>query len=679
MLALSYPYDRQSLLRAWQQFVEQGTCDLHSIDPAVLRSWQRCRQAGVDPYNSSVPISLTGDALLELQRAHFDQIAIGRPFMEDIYQFVGERGVLVYITDKDLCILDSVGDPSLHELLNCKGVCCGVRLAEELIGTNAASLALSEGIPVQVAGPEHYCVPFHIFTDTAAPIHSPTGEMLGVLGIFALESDGHPHTLGIAMAAAKAIENQLQADLSLSEAHRHLSELNVALQSMSKGILFLSPDGQVTNINAQAGDILGVPYRQAMGRSLSSLISIPAEVETAIVRQVSMAEEEVVFHTPNGPRSCLLSIDVLREGNRLLGFIFTLEHTDKVRRLVHRMVGARAHFTFDDILGQDAEMQRVLRYARIAAQGDSNVLLLGESGTGKEMFAQAIHNGGRRADGPFIAINCAAIPRELMASELFGYEGAFAGSGKGRPGKFELANGGTIFFDNVDSLPLDMQAALLRVIDTKEITRLGGMRVIPLDVRVIAASNNVDLIREVQQGHFRADLFYRLHVLTLTIPPLRERGNDILLLTAHLVEKFARRMKKTVTISPGALALLQSYHWPGNVRELENVLERAMHVVEGNELTVEHLPKELRMATIGGADTTILTLQEAERQAIIRAGRVLRGNVTKMAEALGIGRTTLWRKMRSYNLSTESFKSVMPALHSASERRKYGFITKRAR
>lgn len=658
MLPLAYPYDRQDLLAAWQQFISQGTCELSTLDPAVMRSWHRCRQAGLDPYTS--PMSLfceDVETLEERQHAHFDLIAIARPFMEDIYQFVGERDVVVYLTDRNLCVLDAVGDPSLRELLQARGFEYGALLSEECIGTNAAALALNEGMPVQVVGPEHYCVSFHALTDTAAPIHAPTGEMLGALNIVTLESDGHPHTLGIVMAASKAIENQLQADLSLAEAHQHLAELNVVLQAMSKGILFLNPDGQVTHINARAGDILGISYRQAMGRELASLVTLPVEVETAMARQISLAEKEVVFRTADEPRPCLLSIDVLREGSHLRGFIFILEHTAEVRRLVYRMVGARAHFTFDDILGQDAEMQRVLYYARIAAQGDSNVLLLGESGTGKEMFAQAIHNGGRRASGPFIAINCAAIPRELMANELFGYEGAFAGAGEeGRPGKFELADGGTIFFDNVDGMPLDVQASLLRVIDTKEIVRLGGTRVIPLDVRVIAASNNVDLAGEVRRGHFRADLFYRLHVLTLTIPPLRERGNDVLLLIAHLTEKFARRLGKIVTISPEAMAVLQSYCWPGNVRELENVLERAMHMVEGNELTVEHLPRELRMATIGGTDEAILTLQEAERQAIIRAGRALRGNTTKMAEALGIGRTTLWRKMKAFNLSPESFK-----------------------
>jgi transcriptional regulator of acetoin/glycerol metabolism len=660
MLPLAYPYDRRALLTSWQQFTRQGICERADLDPAVVRSWRRCQQAGLDPYVSPMALGSEDTEALEQRRhAHFDLIAVARPFVEDIYRLVGERDVVVYLTDGDLCILDGVGDPSLRELLQGRGFECGLLLSEECIGTNAAALALQEGMPVQVVGPEHYCVTFHALTDTAAPIHAPTGEMLAVLNIVTLESKGHPHTLGIVMAAVKAIENQLRADLSLAEACQHLAELNVALQAMSKGILFLEPSGQVTRINARAGDILGISHRMAMGRELSSLVKLPAEVERAMARRASLAEKEVVFQSVNGDKSrpCLVSVDVLSESSQLLGFILTLEHTAELRRLVHRMVGAQAHFTFDDIICQDAEMQRLLYYARIAAQGDSNVLLLGESGTGKEMFAQAIHNGGRRVHGPFIAINCAAIPREVMASELFGYEGAFAGAGEdGRPGKFELADGGTILFDNVDDMPLDMQASLLRVIDTREIVRMGGTRVIPLDVRIIAASNNVDLAGEMRQGHFRADLFYRLYVLTLTLPPLRERGNDILLLVAHLTEQFSRSLGKTVTVSPGAIAVLQSYHWPGNVRELENVLGWAMHMVDGGELTVEHLPLELRMATIGGADEAILTLREAERRAIIRAGRSLRGNTTKMAEALGIGRTTLWRKMKAFKLSPESFK-----------------------
>jgi len=657
MLPSAYPYDCQTLKAAWTKFVGQGVIDSTSLDPAVARSWRYCQEVGVEPCSPPHLECCDAEALEKRRQDHFDLIAIARPFMEDIYQFAGESDMVVYLTDAALYIMDWLGDRTLQRTLQSMGIDDGTRLVDEQIGTNAAAMALNDGVPAQVVGPEHFCLTYHSLTDTAAPIHAPTGEMMGVIGIVTLEPNSHPHTLSIAMAAAKAIESQLQTELSLSEAHQHLAELNIALQAMSKGIVFLDTEGRVTHINACASDILGIPHRLAMGRGLSTLIGLPTEMEMAMAQQTSIAEKEVIFRTTNGPRPCLMAMDALRKGSGLLGFILTLEHNAEVRRLVHRMVGTRAHFTFDDILGQDLEMQRVLYYARTVAQSDSTVLLLGESGTGKEMFAQAIHNGSRRADGPFVAINCAAIPRELMASELFGYEGAFAVGEEGRPGKFELADGGTIFFDNVDGMPLDMQAGLLRVIDTREVVRLGGARTIPLDVRVIAASNNVDLAGAVRRGRFRADLFYRLHVLTLTIPPLRERGNDILLLVAYLIEKFGRRLKKTVTVSPEAMAVLQSYHWPGNVRELENVLERAMHMVSDSKLTVEHVPRELRMATIGGIDKAILTLQEAERQAIIRAGRALRGNTTKMAEALGIGRTTLWRKMKAFNLSPDSFRN----------------------
>jgi transcriptional regulator with PAS, ATPase and Fis domain len=353
----------------------------------------------------------------------------------------------------------------------------------------------------------------------------------------------------------------------------------------------------------------------------------------------------------------MVSMNPLWGGSEPSGFVLTLEHSAEVRQLVQHMVGARAVFTFDDIVGRDVEVRKVVRYANSAAQGDASVLLLGEIGTGKEVFAQAIHNASRRADGPFVSVNCAAVPRDLLAVSLFGCEAGTLGAAESRPGKFELADGGTIFLQDVDGLPLEMQAALVHTIDTKETTRLGGARIIPVDVRVIAASNNLDLGSQVQKGQFRADLFYRLHVLTLTIPPLRERGNDLLLLIAHLIDQLGQRLGKTVTVTPAATAMLQSYHWPGNVRELENVLERAMYMVEGDKLKVEHLPSDLCLANIGGPGERVVTLEEAERQAIIRAGRATLGNMTLMAQLLGIGRTTLWRKMKAARMSAESFKS----------------------
>ncbi len=658
MLPTAYPYDRDMLFRAWQQFIIERDCELVTIDPTVLRSWHRCWELGGDPREEQVSgTSVGSDELEQRLQDHFALIAIARPFMEDIYQFVGERGVAVFVADRELCILDMLGDARLYEGLGAVGIIKGGFLNEASVGTNAAATALHEGIPVQVAGVEHYRAALHALTDTAAPIHAPQGEMVGVVGIVTKEEDGSPQTLGVVMAAAKAIENQVRADLVLSEAHQHLAELDIALEAVNKGILYLSPEGWVTHMNARAGNILDVRPQMALGREIAGMLSLPPEIQLAMQHAKPMRQREVVFQRKGKVHPCVASMNPLWSGSDLIGFVVTLEHSAEVRQLVQHMVGARALFTFDDIVGRDAEMRKLLRYARSAAQGDASVLLLGEIGTGKEVFAQAIHNASRRADGPFVSINCGAIPRDLLAVGLFGCEAGAVRATEGRPGKFELAHGGTIFLEDVDSLPLEMQAAVVHTIDTRETTRLGGARIIPVDVRVIAASSNIDLGSEVQQGRFRADLFYRLHVLTLTIPPLRERGNDLLLLIAHLVAQFGERLDKKVTVTSPAMVMLQSYHWPGNVRELENVLERAMYMVEGDELKVEHLPRELCLANIGGPGERVVTLEEAERQAIIRAGRAMQGNVTAMAQLLGVGRTTLWRKMKGFRMSAESFKS----------------------
>jgi transcriptional activator for dhaKLM operon len=629
------------------------------LDPAVKRSWRACLNADLDPSSRPLLTYCETQDFEQQQQASFDLIAVARPFMEDIYQFSGERDLALYLTNQTLCAVDWLGDSVLFRVLEERGLRPGVILAERQVGTNAAAMALNEGIPVQVAGPEHFYQVFHFITGTAAPIHATTGQMLGVIGLVTLEEHSHPHTLGIVMAAAKAIENQLQADQILAEAHHHLGELNASLQAISKGMVLIDSEGIVSHINASAGEILGISHRMAMGRRFSSLAQMPPELENAIAQQETVDKKEVVFRVDGEPQSCLVSMDLLEQGSQSLGFVLTLEHTAEAKRLVHQMVGARAHFTFDDILGHSVKMRRVLYYARTIAKCSSPVLLLGESGTGKEFFAQAIHNASEYADGPFIAFDCAAVPRELMAGELFGYERARNANDEegGRLGKLELADGGTIFFDHVDSMPPNIQASLLRVIDKKEISRLGGNRVIPIDVRIVAASNNPDLAGEVKEGRFRADFFYRLRAMTLAIPPLRERGDDLLLMIAHLTEELARRQGTAVRISPRAMAILQSYRWPGNVRELENVLEWAMHMADGSEITVEHLPQELRRATLSGEDDEqVLTLQEAERQAIIQAGQALEGHVTKMADALGIGRTTLWRKMKAYDISAETFK-----------------------
>jgi transcriptional regulator with PAS, ATPase and Fis domain len=311
-------------------------------------------------------------------------------------------------------------------------------------------------------------------------------------------------------------------------------------------------------------------------------------------------------------------------------------------------------YSLSDIIGNSPQITETKRLSSIAARSDSTVLLQGESGTGKEMFAQAIHNASSRFTGPFIPINCGAIPMNLLESELFGYEdGAFTGAKKGgQPGKFEQARGGTIFLDEIGEMPLNFQVSLLRILQEKQVTRVGGTTPIPLDVRVIAASNK-DLESEVQEGNFRLDLYYRLNVLTIDIPALRERKEDIIALTQHFLDKLTGKLGiYTMTIDPALGEWLQNYTWPGNVRELFNILERAVNFAEKDVLSCEDLPANLRKTTFASdSKNDVLTLKDREFYIISEALAKADGNMSQAAKLLGIGRNTLYRKMQKYSIN----------------------------
>ncbi len=319
-----------------------------------------------------------------------------------------------------------------------------------------------------------------------------------------------------------------------------------------------------------------------------------------------------------------------------------------------RLYGAK--YSWETIIGSSAKIVEAKYMGRKAALTNSNVLLLGESGTGKELFAHAVHNDSGRGDYSFIRVNCAAIPSELLEAELFGYEeGAFTGARKGgKIGKFELANNGTIFLDEIGDMPLDMQAKLLRVLQEREVERIGGHEAIQLDVRVIAATNK-NLIDEVKKGQFREDLYYRLHVMTLQIPSLRERMDDMDDLTNHLIEKLSNQIGKYVTgIHNEALNVLKAYDWPGNIRELENVLERAINMSDSDVIKTMHLPLYLgkRASHIYSESTPNLRhlLEAVEKQAIHQALEESSYNRAKAARALGISRSSLYEKLEKHNI-----------------------------
>ena len=328
---------------------------------------------------------------------------------------------------------------------------------------------------------------------------------------------------------------------------------------------------------------------------------------------------------------------------------------EQVRRLVQQQAGTLARLTIEDVYGQTPAMRRVLRQARIAARGTAPVLLYGEGGVGKNHLAQAIHNESERADRSFMAINCRAIPHELMLGELLGEDN----NNSIRPSKFELADGGTLLLDQVESLSLEMQAALLQLIETGHLTHLGGVTPIGVDVRIIAATSE-DLERLVAEGSFLPHLYYRFGVFNITIPPLRQRSDDLALLAERFLARITRRDGRPAWIDDEAMSALRRYPWPGNVRELESVLERAVYQSRDGVIRATSLPPALRQRRVLTARSTqpelVISVTEAEREAIIRAGWACHGHVSEMAQELQIGRTTLWRKMKRYNLTPEQFR-----------------------
>jgi len=385
---------------------------------------------------------------------------------------------------------------------------------------------------------------------------------------------------------------------------------------------------------------------------------------TLLATHNSLAERGVKIETEAGIGDYTLNMRPVYSPRReLIGKVLILSELRQMKTMAPRMIGAKARFHFRDIYGKNARFLLTLEQARVISQNNSNVLLLGESGTGKDMFSQAIHNASPRAAGPYVVINCAAIPHNLMASELFGYaEGAFTGSRRGgSPGKFELAHGGTIFLDEIGEIPIELQAILLRVIEDKSVVRIGGSQVHPVDVRILAATNK-DLLEEVERGNFRKDLYYRLNVFTLHLLPLSERRDDIPLLVDTFIRRYAETLNKPVSSVDARLwEYFLTYDWPGNVRELQNVIERMMNYARQDVLTIDLLPPEmLKPKKVTCRPSLPLRSPAQEEQEIIEQMIQMGYAKKRIAETLGISRATLFRRCRQYGIERTSHHSSLP-------------------
>lgn len=645
--------DLTELQRAWQQFVLDGSF-APDMDPLVIRSWQRCAPR-MNPRGAPQRAYLSEDVLPRTLQQHESLLALARPLMEDVHQFIEGAGALILLSDSTHCVLEALGDERLRQEVNDLGIRIGGFLDEARIGTNAFGVALSESSPAQIVGAEHFLMPYHAYSTVAAPIFDLDGSPMGTIGFVQRLENHTAHAFGIVVAAARAIENQLSAELLMREANTRASELNAALDAISDGVLAWDEHGIVMHLNDHAGQLLGLEPHLVVGRALNEYLTLPEVLARAAGSGSDVREVETSFMVNNTPRECFVSLRVLKNQDHApIQFITTLRRSDQVRQLVTRMVGAQARLTLDHIIGESAATRRVRKQALAAANAKGSVLLIGEEGTSKNALARAIHNSSKRAAGPFLAINCGAIPRDLVLGEFLGYEqGAFGSpSASGQPSKFELAGGGTLFLDRVDALPLEMQTVLARVIEFGEVIRLGGTRVIPLDVRVMA-STETDLERRLGDSSFRRDLYYRLSPIVISLPPLRERPEDIPVLIDRMLEDLQRQFGRSIRFSPSARERLLRYRYPGNITELESVIERAALHSEGGVIKPEHLPPQVRErhALVARSGEPVRTMTQSEHAAILAAGRAAKGNLSATARALGIGRSTLWRKMKELGVT----------------------------
>ncbi len=665
--------DKEQILRekmlAWETFINSGDIKRKIISPPIAESWIKCANSGVNPSNGKGRIILENNAFRELVEKNEAIINTAKPLMQNLYKFFQGSSFVVVLTDAHGYILELFGDHDRLQSAQKLNFLPGANWKEDDVGTNAIGTVLSLSTPIQVSGAEHFCQHHHCWTCSAAPIMDEYGKVTAVLDISGPANASYSHTLGMVVAAAEAITMQLKMQRKNKELTLANKRLTSIFNTMSEGVILIDRTGIIHEVNPVANRMLDKSNEEVVGHSFESILGGKTP---HIQRMLSISEPysdvELLVPHRNGTSHCLISGEpITDEQGNPGGGVIVMRPIKQVKSLVNRFSGHCTAFQFNDIIGNSPKIREAVRIASLTAVSMSNVLLQGESGTGKELFAQAIHHGSARRGGPYIALNCGAIPRELIGSELFGYEGgAFTGARReGRPGKFELASGGTLFLDEIGDMPLEHQVALLRVIQDRAITRIGSSRVIPTDVRLICASNK-DLAREVERGAFRQDLYYRLNVISITVPTLRERGEDIILLFNHFLDAIGKKQGLQFAVEPEVLDFLPRYHWPGNVRELHNLVERAASLVEGNTICLHHFPPELfrlqqtpqlQPAAEFCRKSNIVSLREQarqqveqnERKSIVCLLNECGGNITAVAKRLQIARSTVYRKMRSFD------------------------------
>lgn len=647
----------ENLPTDWLAFFSRGSLPAEQRPaPTIYDSWLRCQKL-MQPAPWRLPHRAGAATLNAVRQRKSDLLTLGQAALEDAWELMASRRCVLQILDESGCLLWQCGHTHTRSALESLGFVTGSYWAEGHVGTNAAALAIRNGNPAQVCGDEHYKQALRAWNSSATPVYDNNGRQRAVIVLLSAADDLCTSDLSLTLSIAKEIGNALHSGILLAETNRHLNELYALLDGVEDGVLAWDHYGCLQYLNHRAAHMLQLDEQNSLGQPLAGLLVLPVLLQHAIAQRTTLSHAEVTFETQQQHFvTTLLTLKPVPDGE-YCSFIALLHPLEQWRQLIHHQFG-KVGQTFEQMPVGSADMRRLLRYGRQAARGHHPVLLQGEEGVGKELLAQAIHNASERAAGPYVALNCQTLAEEQMARELLGRDASEAEAGY--PGKFELAQGGTLYLEQVEYLPPEMQSTLLQIIKNGVVIRQGSTRVIPVDVRLIVATS-ADLPLLIKQGRFRRQLFYTLQAFELQIPPLRRRQQDIPLLVTHHLQILGRHFRHRYQIDENAMHQLCCYPWPGNDLELKGVVERAAMICQHNRIRLTDLPEHLLAEKLALEPENpfpeqVMTLEAAEKQTIIRVAHATGGKINEMALLLGIGRTTLWRKLKQHQLDVGQFK-----------------------
>lgn len=652
-------YD-QEIAQYRSLFLDGKPNSTEKIKSEIQHSWLRCKKVGLTPALSQFEIlDPREDQILENPLSLFLRSTILLKEVDSFHDLIAKyHGALFYTNEDNSVVFGQQGNKSLLKYFNSIGFKIGSCLLEENIGTTALAIPPSEYHDAWVIGAEHYLDLFTPFFTYAYFGNYFDGLKVNTIIFLPKEcfTDLFIYYLREYNRNCKTIITSYQSSLEVQLTEVLFKQYE---QNQELGIMMLDSFGKILSANQKLAEWFQFELEDIKERDCAEIFPELKKVLRSLqTGEVIRLEEVEMKNIPTNMQYMRVDVMPVFEEQKVIGLILSFLDKKRIRQTVNKLSNSQAYYTFDCILGKSNSLQEVKQKALNVANSKSPVVITGESGTGKELFAQAIHNASPIRNGPFVAINCASVPSELIPSELFGYvEGAFTGARKGGSmGKFEYAHKGTLFLDEIGELSMAAQSMLLRVLEDRKIVRIGSNIETPVDVRIIAATNR-DLRKMVKENTFRLDLFYRIFVMNLHLPSLIDRLEDIPILVNFFIDSFNDSLNKNVKrIDRDALSYLINYRWPGNVRELRNIIECGMNNASGEVLTLADLPslsENLWVDESGAKEQTInleKDLIQKEKQKILSLMTAYNGNKTKVSKQMGVSRATLYKKLEEFNL-----------------------------